>query len=316
MDTLPAEIGCMILGYLEPTWLASVSMASRGLYHWGALVCRGEALRMPRNAMEVAAANGAWDFMQWLRHHLYWPWTPVTLATAAVHNQRLVFKRLFKGRTCSVDARAAAAALVGGGPALLCTALRHGCPKSGLLTTVACLLGRDGLASRLMRTTVPDDLMNLCGLATRNWQILSFMTPGDWRRTRRWLSDPDRAPIDLRVAAHQLAEHRDTLAGLAKKLALGEIARRPPPPPPPRLPLGAGYPDWLHYCIDMIRWKNDCLFRERRQWHEESPQRWPKPVLADRSPGPESKCRTPVEKRQPHTIARMQPRRHARRPWR
>ncbi|QBZ81330.1 hypothetical protein pclt_cds_740 [Pandoravirus celtis] len=177
MDTLPAEIGCMILGYLDPIWLVSASMASHGIHQWSVLVCRGEAPRMPRNAMEVAAAGGAWDFMQWIRHHLYWPWTPVTLATAAVYNQRFVFKRLLKGRTCSVDARAAAAALVGGGPALLGMALQHGCPKSGLLTTVACLLGRDGLASRLMRTTVPDDLMNLCGVATHNWQILSFMTP-------------------------------------------------------------------------------------------------------------------------------------------
>ncbi|AJF97503.1 hypothetical protein TW95_gp0769 [Pandoravirus inopinatum] len=122
MDTLPAEVGCMILGYLEPTWLASASMASRSLCQWSALVCRGEAPRMPRNAMEAAAADGAWDFMQWLWRHLYWPWTPVTLATAALHDQRLDFERLLKGRTCSVDARATAATLVGDGP--LCWARR------------------------------------------------------------------------------------------------------------------------------------------------------------------------------------------------
>lgn len=306
----------MILGYLEPTWLASASMASRSLCQWSALVCRGEAPRMPRNAMEAAAADGAWDFMQWLWRHLYWPWTPVTLATAALHDQRLDFERLLKGRTCSVDARATAATLVGDGPTLLGTALQYGCPKSGLLTTVACLLGRDRLASRLVRTTVPDELMNLCGVATHNWQIASFMTPKDWGRVCKWLLNPDRAPVDLRVAARQIAEHRGTCRALAKKLALGEIARRPPPPPPPQLPSGARSSDWLHYCVDMVIWKNDCLFSERRQWHEENPQRQPKPVLAKRSPKPKGKWGALVEKRHPYTSLRVHPHRHGRRPWR
>ncbi|AGO84772.1 hypothetical protein psal_cds_772 [Pandoravirus salinus] len=315
MDTLPAEIGCMILGYLEPTWVASASMASRGLCQWSALVCRGEAPRMPHNAMEVAAADGAWDFMQWLRHHLYWPWTPVTLATAALHNQRLVFERLLKGRTCSVDARAAAAALVGGGPALLHTALQYGCPKSGLLTTVACLVGRDRLALRLLRTTVPDDLMNLCGLATRNWQIELFMTPEDWRRAYKWLSDPDRAPFDLRVAARQIAEHRGTFRALARKLALGEIARRPPPSP--SRPSPATDPsDWLHYCVDEVLWKNNCLFSDRRQWHEEGPPCRLNTVPTSTSHRPEPKKAALAEKRRPHAIPHMQPRKRGRRPWR
>lgn len=270
---------------------------------------------MPCNAMEVAAADGAWAFMQWLWRHLYWPWTPVTLATAALHNQSRVFECLLKERTCFVDARAAAAALVGGGPSLLRTALQYGCPKSGLLTTVACLLGRDRLASRLLRTTVPDDLMNLCAVATRNWQIVSLMTDEDWCRACGWLSDPDRAPFDLRVAARQIAEHRGTSRALARKLALGEIARRPPPSPTRPSP-ATGLLDWLGYCVDAVLWKDNCLFCERRQWHEESPPCRLDAVRASTSHRSEHKQAPLAEKQRPHVVPRVQPHKRGRRPWR
>jgi hypothetical protein len=281
MDTLPPEIGCMILEYLEPTWLASVSMASHSLCQWSALIWRSQPSRMPRDAMEVAAAYGAWNFMRWLWGRLYWPWTPLTLATAALHNQRLVFERLIRSGTCPVDARAAAAALVGGGPTLMFTALRYGCPKSGLLTTVACLCEHVLLALRLMPTTAPDDLMNLCGVATGNWQIVSGTTPKDYRRTFKWLLNPDRAPIDLRVAARQIIGHRDSPMTLAKRLALGEIARRLPPAPV-RPTHATGFADWLDHAVDTVIWENECLFSDRRQWREGAPQGWPEPVLVAR----------------------------------
>jgi hypothetical protein len=267
MDTLPPEVCCMILDHLEPIWLVSASMASRGLYACSLTLCDGASLRMPSDAMEKAAAGGHWDFMVWLRARLYWPWTPLTVAVAALHNRRTIFERLLQSRTCGVDARAAAAALVGGGPPLLITAFQYGCPESLLLVTVAALLGHVGIATRPMYHGLPNLLMGMCAVATGNSAIIRLTAPTDRSLAWAWLRDPDTAPLDLRVAARQIDALRGDPRELAKRLAIGEIARRPPQPNPD--PDGACFDS-----LDLFSYHCDLFFCRAfgtGQWHEETP---------------------------------------------
>lgn len=151
MDALPAEIGCAILTHLEPMWLVSASMVSRRLAAWAASVYRDAPPRVPNDVLDDAAGCGNWNVVRWLHEDLRHPWTARTLVTAALYDQRNVFFRLLADGTCPVDERVAAAALVGGGPALLEEALAHGCPRSPLLTTAAILLDKRRVAEPLLR---------------------------------------------------------------------------------------------------------------------------------------------------------------------
>lgn len=193
MDTLPTEIGCAILARLEPTWLASASMTSRRLAAWASCVYRDTPPRVPNNTLDVAARCGNWNVMCWLHDDLRHPWTTRVLVTAALYDQRVVFFRLLADGTCPVDERVAAAALVGGGPALLEEALTRGCPRSPLLTTVAILLGERRVAEPLLRRGHCDWLTNLCAVAVERTTIGAMaLNALDYNRMTEWLTDQYR----------------------------------------------------------------------------------------------------------------------------
>ncbi|AGO84770.1 hypothetical protein psal_cds_771 [Pandoravirus salinus] len=198
MDTLPPEIGCAILASLEPTWLMSASMASRRLAAWASLVHHNTPPRVPNDYLDVAARCGNWNVMRWLHDDLRHPWTARVLVTAALNDQRAIFLRLLADGTCPVDERVAAAALVGGGPALLEEALARGCPRSPLLTTVAILLDKRRVAEPLLRRGYCDWLTNLCAVAIERTMIGEMtLNVFDHERVTKWLASPWRhAPYE------------------------------------------------------------------------------------------------------------------------
>jgi hypothetical protein len=238
METLPAEIGCAILGWLEPTWLVSASMVSRRLAAWAASVYRDTPPRVPDDVLDAAAACGDWNVMRWLHDDLRHPWTARTLVTAALYDQRKVFFRLLDDGTCPVDERAAGAALVGGGPALLEEALHRGCPRSPLLTTVAILLNKKHIVGSLLRQGHCDWLTNLCAVAVERTSFDGMtLNAIDYNRMTEWLTDSlHYAPPEYELAIWRVNLWAQIPNRLAWRVARGSVSL--PPRTSPLVPDG------------------------------------------------------------------------------
>jgi hypothetical protein len=234
MGRLPDEIGCIVVGHLEPVWMVSISMVSRRQNRWVASACKGAVPRVPRGALDTAAASGWWSVVRWLHHDLLHPWTERTMVVAAAHGRTGIFCRLLAEPTCRVDARAAPAALLGCGPAFMEQALATGCPRSPLLTTVAVLSGHRRVARDLIKRGHVDWLTNLCAVAFGHDSLGDdiYMGALDHVRITRWIECTERwAPPEYRRLVRCVVDHAERPLVLAHALVHGSafLPRRESP---------------------------------------------------------------------------------------